>query len=329
VNPELVEQFFKGYLDENKLKYSMKSNVYRVELDKTHQKWYNLQNLKCTFDPLSAKKEFIELIQPGNFIFDSMVSRYGDEVVVSNLKIYEDKQDLIKVNEKLEDLGKKGIKYNISEEQDVGSYILFEVTVNTANHTQRFSLPLLVMGKKTISAENFAAANFVLVEDKFKVEGVEQALGQITKLIGTDLKKAEKEHNKDMKELIEIQRQHAENQYYELQKEEDKILNKVDELENKAVEVSSFSTKDKLIHQAKSLKKKHKKLAEKNKTKRKEIESLFDKQIEELKTRELNVEAKVLALAKLDFPYFSVKFDDAEEFHYFSFLEKFEKNKKS
>lgn len=324
VNPELFEQFFKGYLEENKLKYSVKNNVYIVKLDKTHQKWYNLPNLKCTFDPLLAKKGFVELIQPGNFIFDSMVSRYGDEVVVSNLKIYGDKQDLIKVNEKLEDLGKKGVRYNISEEQGVGSYILFEVTVNTANHTQRFSLPLLVMGKKTIYAENFAAANFVLVKDKFKVEGIEQALGQITKLIGTDLKKAENEHNKDMKELNEIQRQHAEDQYYELKKGENKIINKIDESENKAVKASSFSTRNRLIHQAKSLKKKHKKLVEKNKNKREEIKSLFDKQIEELKTRELNVEAKVLALAKLDFPYFSVKFDDGEDFYYLSFLEKFE-----
>ena len=156
-----------------------------------------------------------------------------------------------------------------------------------------------------------------------------EAREHLIKLIGTDLKKAENEHNKDMKELIEIQRQHAENKYYELQKEEDKILNKIDESENKAVKASSFSTRDKLIHQAKSLKKKHKKLVEKNKTKREEIESLFDKQIEELKTRELNVEAKVLALAKLDFPYFSVKFNDDEEFYYFSFLGKFEKNKKS
>ena len=157
VDPELVEQFFKGYLDENKLKYSVKGKVYTVELDKTHQKWYNLQNLKCTFDPLSAKKESIELILPGNFIFDSMVSRYGDEVVVSNLKIPGNKQDFIEVNEKLEDLGKKGVKYNISEEQGVGSYILFEVTVNTANHKQRFSLPLLVIGKKNFSAENFGS----------------------------------------------------------------------------------------------------------------------------------------------------------------------------
>ncbi|NQV91237.1 hypothetical protein HQ489_02075 [Candidatus Woesearchaeota archaeon] len=321
MDPELIEEFFKCYLDENHLKYAVNQGIYTVTLDKKHQKWYDLK--KCTFDPLLAKGP-IQLIQPGNFIFDSMVCRYAD-VVVSNLRIPDDHDHLFAVNEKLVDLNKGSVTYNISEEREIGTYIFFEIIVNTANRKQIFSLPMIVIGKRTFLADNFLKADFELVQEKFKVQGVDQALGDIELFIGKDLVKAENEQDKDMKDLREIQHQHAEDQYSELQSEENKMLDRINSLENDAGYASTFSSKNRYMAQAKSLRKKHMLLIKKNQSKRQEIKGLFDKQINELETRELQVEAKIVALAKVDFPYLLVTFADGDEFYYFPFLETFEK----
>jgi len=321
MDPESFEQFFIGYLEENRLDYSLKGGVYTVKLDKKHKKMYELD--KCTFDPLLAKNS-IQLLQPGNFVFDNIVTAYK-ELVISNLKIIKKNSNLMELNERLGELKKLGVPYKITEKQGVGEYIFFEINVKTANRKRIFLLPLLIFDDKVFSADKFVNAEFRLVKEGFKVKSVKEALLQINRFIGKDLAKAEKEQNKDMGELLEIQRQHAEEQYKELKLQEDKILNRVEELNEKSLNASSFLSRDKYIHQAKSLKKKHLVLVKKNSEKREEIKKLFDKQIEELQTRELNVEANILALAKLDFPYFLIEFTDGDQFYYFGFLEKFEK----
>jgi hypothetical protein len=323
VDPELIEQFFKLYLDENKIDYALNKEIYTVKR-KTKQKHFELN--KFTFNPRAVTKT-IQLIQPGNSILDSAVSKYGS-LTISNLKITHKKNDILELNEKLFELNKQNVSYKIEECTGHGQYILFELIVNTVKHRKILSIPLLIFNNQKILAEQFVNANFTLIKKSFEIKKIKQALAQITNFSTPKLEKAEKEHKKDMEELLEIQFKHAENQYAELKKQEDKLLNKINDLHENSLSAASFSLKNKYSHQKKSLKKKHELLIKKNKTKRNNIKKLFDKQMEELKTKKLNVESNIIALAKVEFNYFLIKFADKEEFYYFSFLKKFEKKNK-
>ena len=74
LDPEAMERFFKAYLEEHKLKFTLKKEVYTVHLDKTHEKWYDTKKLIGTFNSKIAKDKAIILFGVGTFIFDSMVS---------------------------------------------------------------------------------------------------------------------------------------------------------------------------------------------------------------------------------------------------------------
>ena len=315
MDPDIAEKFFRSYLNEQGLKFTVKGRVYTVKLDRTHKKWYDTEVLTCTFDTKVAKEKKIELLGVGNMIFDSMIAQYVDDVLVANLRIKGDHEEgLMEVNERLHELDKGKAVYRIDEEQRVGHFILFEVAIKTAHNKRRISVPLILLGDAVIPAEGFERNDFEMVEEDVRAgDVIEDGLAKLPYLLKGDLDDAEKEHHKDMEELIRIQTTHCEDQYTELQKKENMLLHKMEEERQKTISASSFAAKNKANDRIKELKRKHTELVEKN------------KQIEDLRMRELSVDAKVLSIAKIEFPVYVVGFEDNESYYYVPAVKRFQK----
>ena len=137
---------------------------------------------------------------------------------------------------------------------------------------------------------------------------------------------AEQKHEQDMKELMRILTEHSENQYRELQKKEDEILNKIEELKEKSVKAASFDTRHDLDLKVKELRKKHSKQIENNQETRIQIKQDFDKEISSLKKRELNAATRVVAYATIKAPYFKIQWSDKELDYYLPLLGHFVKS---
>ena len=324
MNPERSELYVQLYFEEHKLEYKVKNKIYSIKLDKTHQKWYNRSNLVCTFDPIIAAKEKIEHLQPGNFIFDSMVARYADITTIGSFNIPANKRDLLDVNEKLSELHKT-CRYTIEEIKAKGHFVLPEVIITTANHKYRWVIPQLILNNNVISAESLMKATFLKSQTPINFD--EKITPLFTTFLQKELQKdltlAEKEHEQDMNDLVEIQRGHAENQYAELKQQEEKINTKIREIQDKSMNASSFSLRDKYNYEIKLLKKKGEELIEKNKEKRQEIKELFDHQMKELQSRELQSDVKIHALALIEMQVFTVSFTDGDVYWYLPSLQQF------
>ena len=312
----ISERFLIAYLKEYNLEYKVKNGVYKIEFDKQHQKWYDIKTLMCTFIPNKATDKIL-LLEPGKYIFESMVSRNSD-FVIAKLKLPKNNDDLMELNEKLPKTG-----VTIDEKKDMASFVMFDVNISTANQKKKIVTQYLIIKNKALQINGFEEGNFEATNEKNIVKNLEPALNQIKIDFVKEFDEADKIHEKDMKELINIQTQHSEDLYNELQNKENVILNKIQEARDNALLASQFSTKDKWNYKVKELKRKHTELIKKNLTKRETIKKEFDIQINQLERRDLNVEATLIAYAEVDLEYFSINYNDGKKEIYIPCLKRF------
>lgn len=147
MNPQQLETFFVLYLQEKKIEYKIKDRIYTVKLDKTHQKWFSLKELVCTFDQNLARQKKCILLGIGTAIFDTMLTQYTNTSVVGHFKIKKNKKDLLDVNERLAELNKPGIKYTITEDETTAEYFLFQTTIQSAKEKKTVITPLIILEK--------------------------------------------------------------------------------------------------------------------------------------------------------------------------------------
>ncbi|MCB9362917.1 hypothetical protein H6504_05760 [Candidatus Woesearchaeota archaeon] len=325
MDSELAQRFFESYLDDNKLKYKVKDSIYVVKLDRDHKRWWDMAELKCTFDQRTAKEKNIQLMGVGSFIFDSMVSKYTSGLNLSNLSLPEHKQDLIELNDRLDELSKGSTSYMIEPVIGFGFYTMFEVVISGASQTDRFNVPLLFAQDQVFSAFGLERNKFEAVDMPLKDidKDIEKAVEHLPIHLKAQLDEKEKEHDKAMNGLIRIQDEHVQSQYDELKQSEDNLQFKIDDAKNQVLDASSFSLKDKWNRKVKELERKLKLLVDKNNEKRRKIKDEFDAQQTTLDRRELSIDAKLLAYAKLEFPLFTVKYEDSDNYYYIPALRKF------
>ncbi len=327
MDPEHLEKFVVLYLKSHNLKYKIKNRIYTISLDKAHERWFGSKELTCTFDQSLARTKKIILLGAGNSIVQTMLAAYTDKVVFTSLTLPKDKQFLLDVNDKLSEHPKKGIKYMITEEFGTMEYVLFEVAISTAHEKNTSLNPLLLFQDHVLSAPGVEKTS--LLDEPRDInyhEQLQKMVAELPMIMQESLAHAEQKHEQDMKELMRILTEHSENQYRELQKKEDEILNKIEELKEKSVKAASFDTRHDLDLKVKELRKKHSKQIENNQEARTQIKQDFDKEISSLKKRELNTTTRVVAYATIKAPYFKVQWSDKEADYYLPLLGHFVKS---
>ncbi len=324
MDPETLERFFVTYLKENDLDFTLKNRIYTIKFDKVHKKWFDKEKYACTFDPKIAKENGVPLIGVGTFLFDSMVARYVDKVMVSNLRLPSHEEDIMEVNERLGDLKKEVALKIIEPRQEKGVFILFELLLQTAQRKQRMNVPVLVMEKMVIQAQGFECNAFEAVsEDVRIVDEVDKGVAALPTLLGETLEKALKEHEVRTEEQTDMQMQHNEDLYKELQKKETELLYKIEDMRQKMLSASSFATKNMCNLKMRELQRKLEELVIKNKEKRATIQEVFKTEMKDIEKRDVHISAKVLCYAKVEFPLFEVSFQDGETYSYLPCLKKF------
>ena len=327
MNPEQLEQFFVTYLNEHHLQYKVKERIYTVTLDKTHQKWYNLKELTCTFDPNIARQKKCLLLGVGNVILDSMLTQYTNKIAISHLKIKKDKKNLLEVNDKLLELNKPGIKYTISEQEGIGYYALCQTTINSAKEKKTLITPILLLNNTITLATNIESNQFnqleIINKDIQIGSEINTILKQLPQTLHSEIEIAQKNHEQELKEYESIRTEHSEDQYKDLQKKEDEILAKIEETKEKSITASSFNMRNELELKIKELRKKHTSLLEKHKELREQIKQEFDKQLSELKHQELTLQTKIVAYAQIELSYFLIEYKDKGAFYYIPAIKEF------
>jgi len=325
LNPESFERFFVAYLKEKDLEYSYNDSIYNVKLNKDLTKLYGESILTCTFDSNIARKKKITLMGLGTFIFDTIVGSYTDELLISNLRIAEDPELVYQVSDKLNELDKGSTAYNVNEVKETITYCYFEVTINTVHTKKMIGIPLIIL-KDQILYASLEEAEFE--EAKGVVEiNIDRALNEIPIVLQEEIKEAGIQHQKDMLELINIRDEHAQDKYNDISNKENELQDKIETCQDDMISAATFNSKRKLSEKLKSLKTKHLKLTNTNKVKKEKIKLEFDLEKESLKKRELKIEAKLLAYAKIDMPYFIVNYADDTSYYYIPYTNRFFKKK--
>lgn len=126
-----------------------------------------------------------------------------------------------------------------------------------------------------------------------------------------------------MAELKKIQTSHAKTQYEELENQEKKLDDRMENARIKSTSAKSFEAKASWLDKVKALKVKKNTLVEKNDKKREKIKELFDKQIAELSARELEATVDVKAYAELSMRYFRIDYKNKNSYFYFPILKRF------
>lgn len=321
---EVLEKFFVTYLKENGLEYSFKNRVYSIKFDKTHKKWFDKDRFSCTFDPKVAKERSIPLVGIGTFLFDSMVARYVDKVMISHLRLPSHEDDIMQVNERLGDLRKESALKMIEPLSGSGAFILFELLLQTAQRKQRMNVPVIVTKEMVMPAKGFEANSFELIAQDIRIiDEIDRGLAALPGILGDTLEKALSEHEKTTLEQTDVQSQHNEGQYAELQKKERESQYKIEEMRQKMISASTFAAKNAANMKMRELQRKHEELLAKNKEKRLKIQETFQTEIKDIERRDVHISAKVLCYAQVEFPYFNVAFLDGEEFYYLPCLKTF------
>ena len=325
MDAEILEKFFINYLEHSNLEYVIKNRIFTVKLDKMHKKLYSQEDdLVCTFDMNVSKKKKVLLLGLGNFIVDSIIGKYSNDVVISSVNIPKSDDDILGVNEKLPNL-KNRSKYLITEISEDCVYILFETNIKSAHDNSNISNNVLITKNGTFDAKNIFNSSFedstreVIINEKIINSGIKFVQDINSECLDT----FEYVHYEDMKELKTIQEDHANNQYKELVLLEDNLRFKIKEARSKSVGASNFDVKAKWNDNVKKLKVKYEKLLLTNKNKRDKIKKLFDKQMIDLEKRELDVCVKVKIYADISMRYFHIGFEDGKEYYYFPFLKNF------
>ncbi len=325
MDPELVEKFVVLYLKSQNLKYKVKDRIYTITLDKTHEHWFGTKELVCTFDQAHTRRtKKITLLGPASAIVQTMLARYADKIVFTSLKLPKSKHLLLEVNERIVELQKKGAKYMISELDGVAHFALLEMTINTAHEKTTKLLPLFSFAGQVLIAHEIEKTDleYTPLEISYK-KPLQEIMAHLPTLLNDTLNQFEIKHENDMKELMRILTEHSENQYCEIQKKEDEILQKIDELKDKSLTVASFDTRHEIDLKIKELRKKHAALLEKNQVVRNQIKVDFDKEIAALQKRELSVTTRLAVFAKIITPYFEIKWSDNETHYYLPLLQTF------
>ncbi|MBI2572845.1 hypothetical protein HYV86_03220 [Candidatus Woesearchaeota archaeon] len=327
MDPELISIFFETYLKEKKLEYNLKNRVYTIKLDKQHQRLYATPTLICTLDQNISQKKNISLVAKGTFLFESMVVQYAQTHAFTSITIPSKKQDLLDANNHLPDTGKPAsMKYKMEDLQENATYILYEVTIKTAQEKNRIILPLLIGPHWHLRAEGFEKAEMSVSKKELSLRAaLEKSIQLLPKILEKELAQAQEKHYESFENLKDIQTQHSEDLYKDLQRKEQDLMNKIDDAKRKSVEASSFTTKKTWEDKARDLKKKLAELIEKNKEKREQIKEEFGQQKTQLDLRELAVNVQVLAAASVDIVTYQVSFADGNIFYYIPALQKFVK----
>ena len=252
-----------------------------------------------------------------------MVSTFIDDVVISKLSIPSDKDNIMQMNEEMHVL-EKNIRYNTEEIQANVIYTLFEITINTANKKQVINFPVLLYNEKMIKATGFENNTFEKIDSDITInDEIDKSLDFASAELKDTLKSAEKDHEKDMAELIAIRDEHAEQKYEELRGNEQLLLNKIEDARSSAMRASSFAAQGSYNDKIKSMQKKYNALIVKNNKQRAKVKADAQLHMGSLKNRELEIVAKVLAYASVQMEIFHITFDDGSQYYYLPAIKKF------
>lgn len=321
------ELFFKLYLEEHKLKYKLKDDIYTVKLDSTHQKWFNSKELKLTFNP-KIKSDNLHLLNEGHSFINTMAMQHLDEVPIASLKIKDNKDGLKELNERLTEVNDLNAIYQIDEKQETCVFTYFEIMVNTAKNKFRFKIPLIEIQNEIIDATGIEESEFINSEILPSPEKKYMKLfNELTNIMKPKLDKFWKQHEEEIHELSEIQFEYNDQLFAELKKKETIYLIKIQEKEMAEIGANTFSQKSRLKEEIRKLKKKHKDLVEANKSKRLKITLDSEVQMSALKKRDLNTQVDILAYAEINLNYYQINYENKDNYLFIPCLHKFVKLK--
>jgi len=323
MDPEQIEEFFKLHLSVAKIKHGVKERIYSIKFTKKDADAFG-KEVTCTFNQDVAQKKKVPFVGKGTFLLDSIVGRYLNGMLCASIKILPKENDLMDLNELLPDLNKGSVSYRIDDADGVGTYVLFEVSIKSAETRKRIMLPLLLTKEFITEAKGFENNTF---EDNPQDVVIDATLfaDKLGSLLKGELDALEASHEKKINELVEIVLAHGETQYNEVQKNEGIERNKIAMLKEQVVSASSFTQKNNLNDKIKKHEKKLTALIEKNQKRRNEIKKQHDAEIEAIRKRAFLVEATPICVAAVEFSMFCVNFDDKTRFYYLPAIKKFVK----
>jgi len=300
---ELNDTFLKLYCKENKMKCSLRNSKYTIALDKKHKKWFETD--KLTVDTTHVKG-----------LFDTLFSKYMQTPIFASLKTSND--GLEELNEILIDQGI--VQFNVEEKQGNAVYCLFEVMIQTVREKQRKIVPTLMIENQVQLADEFELKEY-RQKKELKLQNIDKMVQSLNQILSKDIELCEKQHEKAMKELLEIQRQHNEDQFKELQKEENAYDWKIEEMRELGISATSFDAQRNYAKKAKDLRRKKEQMIAKNKKIREKVIDGFENEVSALKKREISVSAEVLCYANIDIDYYLVHGE--KEYLYVPLINKF------
>lgn len=316
-----IKRFFELYLEVHSLDYKKKSDVYTVKLDKEHKKLLDRDTLVCTLDETLAQKMNIEHITNGKSVFTTLLSSYIDFHASSSLHLESHKEDLNEVNEKLSELNEKG-NYLIEEKREIMTYMLFEVCLKIIQGTTTLTQSVLFSSTFTCNANGIEECQFTDAHKEVDIFVPKNINAFIEKELQKEIQEAEHSHDQQVKALLEIQQQHAEDKHKELDREEDKLRYKIQEAREGALSAISFDSKNNWQIKEKTLQRKLEKLVASNQKKRERIHKELQDEKQIIMQKEAHMTLKLQAFAEIDMPYFTVKYS-SKTYTYLPCLHKF------
>jgi hypothetical protein len=326
MNPENLEKLFLLHLKLEKIKFSTKGRVYEIDFTKKDAELYG-KKVKCTFDPTVAKEKKVELLGRGSLIFDTIVGKYLDGVVVTDIEIKKNRDDLMLVNENLSELKKGSTGYNIDEKLCDGEYCLFRISFKTAAETKQIIKSFFLFKEFSTQADGFESLEFEKSSNNSLNYSDNYSEKKFKSLIESTLKdeisEANEKHKAKVAELVEIVLAHAETQYKEIHDKLNIAKSKIEDTRDEMVRAPNFTKKAKLNDKIKRMTQKLRKSEKSSNKKKDEIKKLHDVEIEAIRKRKFIVEADPVAYASVKMPVFTVVFKDNSNYFFIPCISKF------